>query len=103
VHPYDYVVFVSDHGMTRNPNPGLSGHHNRDAVEAHTGIFAINGPGVRPGWIGVMTVLDVVTTLAYVLGLPLAQDLPGRVLTKAFEPSFLQLDPPFDDIVPSWE
>ena len=84
VRRYDYVVFLSDHGMTRNPGPGLSGHHNVVSTEAHRGIFALNGPGVRRGVrLGRLSVLDVAPTLAYLMGLPIAEDLPGRVVSEA--------------------
>jgi predicted AlkP superfamily phosphohydrolase/phosphomutase len=104
IHDYDYVVFVSDHGMTRNPNPGLAGSHNRWAIEAHIGILAIHGPGVERGaWLGRVSVLDVAPTLAYLLDLPVAQDLPGRVLVEAFTAERLALWAPDGKIVPTWE
>jgi len=102
---YDYVVFVSDHGMTRNPNvQGLNGHHDRAATEAHRGIFAIHGPGVEPGgWLGDVSVLDVAPTLAYLLHIPIAQDLPGRVLSEAFEFEWQLLQPADANTIPSWD
>lgn len=87
--PYDYVVVVSDHGMARNPGAGLPGRHGPDDPEAHTGIFAIRGPGVRPGaQLADVSVLDVAPTVAWLLRLPVADDLPGRVLEEAFFPRF---------------
>jgi len=103
-HPYDYVVLVSDHGMTRSVEPGLSGQHDRFLPEAHVGIFAVHGPGVRSGaWLGMVSVLDVAPTVAYLLDLPIAEDLPGRVLSEAFEPSWLRIRPAYADTVPTWE
>jgi hypothetical protein len=104
LHEYDYVVFVSDHGMTRNAGPGLPGHHNLVSREAHTGIFAVHGPGVRAGsWLGEVSVFDVAPTLAYLLDLPVAEDLPGRVLEEAFTQQWLHLRPVDTWTVPSWE
>ena len=95
---YDYVVLASDHGFGRNPSPGLSGHHSPVVPEAHRGILSITGPGVRAGFETDATVLDVAPTLAYLLGLPVAEDLPGRLLLEAFTPARLARHPPH----PTW-
>jgi hypothetical protein len=39
------------------------------------------------------TILDVAPTILHVLGLPLAQDLDGRVLTDALDPAWLAAHP----------
>ncbi len=91
---YDYVVLASDHGFGRNPSPGLSGHHSPVVPEAHRGILSITGPGVRAGFETDATVLDVAPTLAYLLGLPVAEDLPGRLLLEAFTLARLARHPP---------
>jgi len=100
---FDYVVFVSDHGMTRSAAPGgLQGLHGTEQPEAHVGIFSITGPGVVPGTVleGV-DLLDVVPTLAYILDIPVADDLPGRVLEEAFSKKWLKRHRM--KTVPSWE
>jgi arylsulfatase A-like enzyme len=45
--------------------------------------------------------VDVLPTLLYALGLPIAQDLDGRVLTQAFDPAHLASHPL--TYVPSYE
>lgn len=101
---YDYVVLVSDHGMTRNPRPGLWGQHDVPSTEGHAGIFSVTGPGVRAGAsLGTMSVLDVAPTLAYVLGLPVARDLEGGVRADAFRAGWLELLPPDASTVATWE
>jgi len=54
------------------------------------GVLLLYGEGVRPGTLltGAQLV-DVVPTLAYGAGLPIARDLDGRVLTDAFDRTFL--------------
>ena len=54
------------------------------------GVLLLYGEGVRPGVLltGAQLV-DVVPTLAYGAGLPIARDLDGRVLTQAFDRAFL--------------
>lgn len=98
---YDYVVFVSDHGMTRSLT-SFPGDHSASSPEAHDGIFSVTGAGVvRGAWISSMTVLDVAPTLAYLLGIPVAADLPGRVPTEAFTASHLAAWPLLS--TPTWE
>ncbi len=90
--------------MTRNRKAGLSGLHGVPYTEAHVGIFSLTGPGVRPGaWLGKISVLDVAPTLAYVLDLPIADALPGRVLQEAFTDDWVFWKPVDWLIVPSWE
>ena len=104
IRAYDYVIFVSDHGMTRNPRAGFSGHHDTPASEGHFGILAINGPGIRSdAWLGVVSVLDVAPTLAYLLDLPIALDLPGRVLSEALTAKQRNRRPPYGKTVSTWE
>ncbi|HXU45358.1 MAG TPA: alkaline phosphatase family protein [Thermoanaerobaculia bacterium] len=58
------------------------------------GVLMLHGPGVRAG--ALLTgarLVDVAPTLLYALGLPVARDFDGRVLTPAFEASFLARRP----------
>ena len=87
---FDYIVLVSDHGMGRSSQPGLAGQHSNANPEAHVGIFAIAGPGIRRADLGLVSVFDVAPTLAYVFGIPVGADLPGRVLEEAFWPAWLK-------------
>jgi hypothetical protein len=98
---YDYVVFVSDHGMTRS-TMGFPGGHGSTNPEAHDGIFSITGPGVVPGIrIPAMNVFDVAPTLAYILELPISDELPGRMLKEAFDLAYLFDHPP--SRTPTWD
>jgi hypothetical protein len=97
---YDYVLFASDHSMTRNPSAeGPIGHHI--LPPSWDGIFAISGPGIVAGQdLGSVSLLDVAPTLAYLLDLPVADDLPGSVVSAAFTPDHLTAHP--IRRVPSW-
>jgi hypothetical protein len=96
---YDYVVFLSDHAMTRNPDTPLPGHHV--TPPAFHGILALSGPGVRAGaTLDAVSILDVAPTIAYLLDLPVAADLPGRVLAEAFTAEHLATHP--IATVPTW-
>lgn len=58
------------------------------------GLWLARGEGVRRGvQVPAASVDDAVPTLLYALGLPIARDLDGRVLTAAFEPALLQRRP----------
>ncbi len=51
-----------------------------------SGMFCFSGPGLRRDEsIHGASVLDIAPTILALLGLPAAEDMPGRVLTEAFE------------------
>ncbi len=96
---YDTIFLVSDHGMDVG---GFCGAHGVLNPAAHTGVFLVSGEGVAADTsIGRATVLDVAPTLAYALRLPVAQDLPGRVLIEGFTADH-QSNRPIHT-VPSWD
>lgn len=69
---------------------------------APDGVLLLLGEGVRPGTlITGARLVDVAPTLMYSLGLPVARDLDGRILTEAFAPEFLAAHPL--TFVPSYE
>ena len=88
------VVLVSDHGM--QPIEG-GGHH------APFGVFVANGDGVVAGGeVSGTTVLDVAPTLMYMLGAAVPLDLDGKIVTSAFESTWLRNHAPrYADIVTS--
>jgi hypothetical protein len=61
-----------------------------------SGILAALGPGLRAGphnTASRATVLDVAPTILHALGVPIARDLDGRVVTALFQPEALQRQP----------
>ncbi|HKI86499.1 MAG TPA: alkaline phosphatase family protein [Thermoanaerobaculia bacterium] len=82
--------------LTRSP--ALGGRIS----SAPDGIFLLAGEGVRAGTIpGGVRLIDVLPTLIYGLGYPVARDLDGRVMTSAFTTGFLSQHPL--SFVPSYE
>lgn len=76
----------------------LEGH----VEDSPDGIALLLGPGIEGGaLLSGAELVDIVPTLAYGLGLPIARDLDGRILTEAFERSFLARHPLA--FVPSYE
>lgn len=85
------VFVVSDHGF----KSGDRRIRSEQAIQLETahldhevdGIFLAAGPGIRRGArIEDASVMDVTPTLLHSLGLPVAKDMAGKVLTSIFEP-----------------
>ncbi|MDX1500968.1 MAG: alkaline phosphatase family protein [Thermoanaerobaculia bacterium] len=102
------MAVVSQHGVSA-PEGGyklmakLSGRPRAGTFDSRPdGVLLLLGRGVRAGtFVEEAEIIDVLPTVLYGLGLPIAHDLDGRVLTEAFEPSFLATSPV--TYVPSYE
>lgn len=71
-------------------SPALRGYFNR----APAGVLMALGEGIRyEPRLGTAELVDLVPTLLYSLGFPIARDLDGAVLTEAFDTSFLARQP----------
>lgn len=86
------LVVLSDHGFKpvwAPERPTTSGHHRPQ------GILALFGRGIAPrASIEGAGLLDVLPTLLYLMDLPIASDLEGRVIVDGIEPSTLVAAPP---------
>jgi len=90
----DRVIFVvSDHGFSpfvaRRPHGGvLTGHHK--SADALHGIFIASGGPVRSGGspAGRVSIYDIAPTILHLLGLEVADTLPGSVLTEILDPAW---------------
>lgn len=95
------VILMSDHGF--HPDRHRPRHIPTDpagpaAEHRHYGIFAMQGPGVRPnGRVHGASILDVCPTVLRLFGLPAGADMDGKVLATAFA------DPPKVETIPSWD
>jgi predicted AlkP superfamily phosphohydrolase/phosphomutase/tetratricopeptide (TPR) repeat protein len=99
------VLVVSDHGFqngtsrpTREPpyiegKPGL--WHRR------YGVLIAAGPPIRHARLDTTELLDIAPTVLYLSGLPVAEDMQGRVLKEALSDAFLARFPP--RTLPSYE
>ena len=95
------VIVLSDHGfhpdhlrpMSIPDIPAGPAVEHRDF-----GIFAIRGPGVRRNMpVAGASILDVTPTILALYGLPVGEDMEGKVLSNAF------LETPHVSFLPSWE
>ncbi len=90
------LVLVSAHGV-EGAGDGLQRGAARRAgsfARAPDGLLVLHGPGIQTG--ALLTearLVDVVPTLMYALGFPVARDLDGQVLTAAFDEGFLAAHP----------
>ncbi|HMC81675.1 MAG TPA: tetratricopeptide repeat protein, partial [Candidatus Polarisedimenticolia bacterium] len=100
------VLVLSDHGFKtggRRPE-GILPYTMDQPVEWHReeGIFILSGPGANHGRLDQQaTLFDITPTILALLGLPVASDMPGRVLASALDPDFLRRFPPAR--VPTYE
>lgn len=78
------VLVTSDHGF----GPGQHNHTYLTGTHRVEGILAAWGRGARHGkQIADATLFDIAPTILHVLGLPVADDMPGRVLLELFDNS----------------
>jgi len=73
------IIVASDHGLMRGK------HTDR-------GVFIMDGPNVRVNTRleSRVSLIDICPTLLYIMGLPVADDMDGRVCTGAFTDEFLR-------------
>jgi hypothetical protein len=105
----DVLLLVSGYGM--RPAPGWrralsaitgarspSGEHAAGA----SGFLLAVGAGVRPGAVlQGASLLDIAPTVLYLMGLPVARDMPGRPLTELLLPEVARRQPVA--YIPSYE
>ncbi len=99
--PETTVILVSDHGFhSDHLRPARIPREPAGPAVQHRpfGIFCMKGPHIRQDErIYGATLLDVTPTTLTLFGLPVADDMDGRVLVQAFE------ETPSIDRIASWE
>lgn len=86
------VFVLSDHGWGRMDEPDdRDGRPRYGHGHAPPGVFVAAGRGIAPvGRIEGARILDVTPTLLRLVGLPLSEELHGRVLDEILEPELLR-------------
>jgi len=105
--PGTTVLVLSDHGFRSGAGrpEGVLPYTTEQPVEWHDkeGIFVLSGPAARRGarLSGIPTLFDIAPTILALLGLPVSDAMPGRVVVPALQPEFLAAHPPRR--IPSYE
>jgi predicted AlkP superfamily phosphohydrolase/phosphomutase len=109
LRPGEVLLVVSGYGMRPLPpwrraweaalgEPWQSGTH----AGAPDGLLLALGDGIRAGaTLRSASVLDVAPTILYLMGLPVARDMEGRVLAEMLDESFIRAHPV--TFIPSYE
>jgi tetratricopeptide (TPR) repeat protein len=95
--PHAVTVLLSDHGFrTGDDRPNFSPSIKGQPEEWHRdwGIVLLHGPGIAARHLPPSSIFDIAPTLLYLSGLPLADDMSGRLISDAFPPSELARRPP---------
>jgi len=91
------VIVFSDHGFGPSGRLPWSGGHGAltpGAPVAPDGILILAGTAMVAGArLERASVLDLLPTLLHLQGLPVAEDMPGRVLVEAIDPEFMARSP----------
>jgi tetratricopeptide (TPR) repeat protein len=99
--PDTTVIILSDHGFYNDHlRPRQTPKTPLGPVAWHRpyGIVAMRGPGIlNDERIYGASILDIAPTVLTLFGLPVGQDMDGKVLVDAF------VDPPGITTIPSWE
>lgn len=95
------IVLCSDHGFQSGrlrPFSTPAEPAGPAAWHRDLGIIVMAGPGIKHDErIYGANIIDITPTILYQLGLPVGEDMDGRVLIDAFE------DPQQPEMIPSWE
>jgi predicted AlkP superfamily phosphohydrolase/phosphomutase len=92
----DLTLILSDGGLvsilpsqeTVSKRPAVSGSHRP------VGVFGARGPAIRPGFVASeLSILDIAPTVLYSLGLPLPEELQGRVPVEVYQEAALKQRP----------
>ena len=99
--PETRVIVLSDHGFhSDHLRPSRIPRVPTGPATQHRplGVLALAGAGIRRDErIYGVNLLDVAPTVLALFGLPAGEDMPGRVLSEAFE------EPPSPGRIPSWD
>jgi predicted AlkP superfamily phosphohydrolase/phosphomutase len=88
-------ILPSETLVARRPEP--RGHHRWE------GIFIASGPGVREGaQVDELSIVDVAPFILHRLGLPVPEDMAGRLPVELLEPEELERRPPRSSAPSSW-
>ena len=86
------TIVLSDHGFRvgdDRPNFPPSTRGQPEEWHRDWGVLVVHGPGIQATRLPPASIFDIAPTLLYISGLPLADDMPGHFLKRAFDPALL--------------
>src|SRR5262249_36463682 len=92
----DLTLVLCDYGFVSvmNVEPAIWVRSVTKGIHYPEGIFLARGPGIPKGQtVAGQSILDMAPTLLYSLGLPVPEDLEGRVMEAVFESTLLTSQP----------
>lgn len=89
---YKIVTGFVTHPVIR-PNPSGTRRYVEYGWHTPEGMVALSGPGIRSGEIPPADVWDIASTVLYLLGEPVPEDLDGRFIASAFQSYWLEGHP----------
>lgn len=91
----NYVI-VSDHGFGSATGAFAPKHDERILTGNHrpNGILIAAGPDIRPGEYREFSIMEIMPALAALLGLPISDELPGRLPRELLTDEILERQPP---------
>lgn len=109
LRPGEVLLVVSSYGMEPVPLwrrllAAATGSAERSGTHASApdGFLLAVGDGIRPGArLAGASVLDIAPTVLYLMGLPVARDMEGRVMTEILDEEFARSHPV--SVIPSYE
>lgn len=91
----NYII-VSDHGFGSATGPFAPKHGDEILTGNHrpNGVLIAAGPDIRPGTFNDLSILEIMPALAALLGLPISDELPGRLPRELLADGVLESRPP---------
>lgn len=92
----DLTLMLRDGGLVSILPSDVLLKPRRETAGAHRpdGVFIASGPGIRRGvLLPALSILDIAPILLYTLGLPVPEELEGRIPKALFEQEHLRLHP----------
>ncbi|MDT8322397.1 MAG: alkaline phosphatase family protein, partial [Xanthomonadales bacterium] len=101
------IVIISDHGFGSATGRFATGPENRMLTGNHrpNGVFMAHGPDILPGRVDGLTIMEIMPTLAMLLGVSIADTLPGEIALEVLDPAFVEARPPtfVENYVLDWQ
>lgn len=91
------VIVLSDHGFINGPDRPEDQTADIEGQPSHWhrpyGLLILAGPPIVAGKLDTVSVLDIAPTVLRLAGLPIAEDMDGRVVDEAIRPEFRERFP----------